>query len=236
MPEPNAPEPPTSGADEAAHGSDALLDALVWLTRHHGSERTAASLVAELPVAGALQPHDALRVMREAGYNAGLVTRRIGDLHKLLLPAVLLLRGRDTCILVRRLDEPGLGTNRYEVVLPGAEGHAVEADEAELATEYTGVALVATPRVRAAAANDANVVLRDPGSHWLWGTLRRFVPYYRSALVAALLSNVLMMVSGIVMSVAYDNGDPAPGLRDAVGAGQRRGDRARFRPAGAAAA
>ena len=204
MPELHAPEPPPSGADEAPHGSDALLDALVWLTRHHGSERTAASLLAELPVTGGLQPHDALRVMREAGYNAGLVTRRIGDLHKLLLPAVLLLRGGEACILVRRLDEPGVDSRRYEVVLPGDEAHAVEADEAELATEYTGVALVATPRVRAAAANDANMVLRDPGSHWLWGTLRRFIPYYRSALVAALLSNVLMMVSGIVMSVAYD--------------------------------
>ena len=27
--------------------------------------------------------------------------------------------------------------------------------------------------------------LAAPGQHWMWGTMRRFVPYYRSALVAA---------------------------------------------------
>ena len=34
--------------------------------------------------------------------------------------------------------------------------------------------------------------------------MRRFVPYYRAALLAALLSNVLMLVTGMVTSVIYD--------------------------------
>jgi ATP-binding cassette, subfamily C, bacterial LapB len=34
--------------------------------------------------------------------------------------------------------------------------------------------------------------------------MRRFIPYYRSALLAALLSNVLMLVTGLVTSVIFD--------------------------------
>ena len=67
------------------------------------------------------------------------------------------------------------------------------------------MALVATPRTAPAArtgpaSDQAASALRDPGSHWLWGTVRRFIPYYRSALLAALLSNTLMLVTGTVTS------------------------------------
>ena len=190
-----APAPPASGID------DALLHSVVWLTRHHGRERSAESLLADLPLTGAMGPDQAIRVMREAGFNAGLIQRRIAEIHSLLLPAVLLLKNGDACIVVRRLD--GAQPDRYEVVMPGAEYISCEAHESELQAEYTGFAFVATPVVQAPTGPDDGL-LHDPGSHWLWGTLRRFFPYYRSALLAAMMSNVLMLVSGLVMSVAYD--------------------------------
>ena len=194
-PEPSA-GPPPSGID------DALLHALVWLTRHHGRERSVESLLADLPLTGPIGPDQAIRVMREAGFNAGLIQRRIGEIHALLLPAVLLLKNGDACIVARRLD--GGAPDRYEVVMPGAECISCEASESELQAEYTGFAFVASPLVQAAAARHDDGPLREPGSHWLWGTLRRFFPYYRSALLAAMMSNVLMLVSGLVMSVVYD--------------------------------
>jgi ATP-binding cassette subfamily C protein LapB len=151
-----------------------------------------------MPLAGALGPDQAVRAMREAGFNAGLVQRKIAEIHSLLLPAVLLLRNGDACIVVKRLS-----AEAYEVVMPGPESHTCKASEAELAGEYTGIAFVASPKVQAPNA-EHNEALRDPNSHWLWGTMRRFIPYYRSSLLAALLSNVLMMVTGLVTSVVYD--------------------------------
>lgn len=191
-------EPGAGGAAAAAPPDDALLQSIVWLTRHHGRERSAASLLAGMPLAGALGPDQAVRAMREAGFNAGLVQRKIADIHSLLLPAVLLLRNGDACIVVKRL-----AADSYEVVMPGPESHTCKASEAELAGEYTGIAFVASPKVQAPNA-EHNEALRDPNSHWLWGTMRRFIPYYRSSLLAALLSNVLMMVTGLVTSVVYD--------------------------------
>lgn len=186
---------------------DPLLQALVWLSRHHGRARSAESLRAGQPLdAGPLAPDQALRVMREAGYNANLVRRKLDEINPLLLPAVLLLDGNDACVLVRRLEPGEDGKPRFEVVFPGADGNACTASAAELEAEFSGFVLLATlPETSQAERNGrGEPLLREPGSHWLWGTLRRFIPYYRAAMVAALLSNVLMLVSGLVTMVIYD--------------------------------
>jgi ATP-binding cassette, subfamily C, bacterial LapB len=187
-------------------GNDALAHALAWLTRYHGRERSAQSLLAGQPIEGRIGPDQAIRVLREAGYNAGLVQRSLSELHHLLLPAVLLLKEGDACIVVAR---DAADPSRYDIVMPGAEHHACSASQAELEAEYSGFALVATPlpapeQQRRTHDSEEAAALRDPARHWLWGTLRRFVPYYRSALVAAFLSNVLMLVTGLATSVIYD--------------------------------
>ncbi|MBL8325157.1 MAG: type I secretion system permease/ATPase [Rubrivivax sp.] len=216
-PVPAQAQPPPGEAGGWDLDNDALAHAVSWLTRHHGRERSAQSLLAGQPVRGRIGPDQALRVLREAGYTAGLVQRPLHELHHLLLPAVLLLKEGDACIVVAR--DPA-DAARYDIVMPGPEHHACSASQAELEAEYTGFALVATPQMaeRPAARTAArgfgtsdgidgtgsHAALADPARHWLWGTLRRFTPYYRSALVAAFLSNVLMLVSGLATSVIYD--------------------------------
>ncbi|WP_457427546.1 type I secretion system permease/ATPase [Roseateles sp. P5_E7] len=206
------PPPPDPLADLASQpAGDPLLQALAWLTRHHGKPRSPESLRAGAPVDGVLTPDGAIRVMREAGYNAGLLRKSIDDINALLLPAVLLLNGGDACVLVRRLDDPAAvsaGACRYEVVFPGPEAAAVPATTAELEPEYSGFMLAVSPLESAHSARVESPMLKlgDRGlaAHWLWGTLKRFVPYYRASMLAALLSNVLMLVSGLVTSVIYD--------------------------------
>ena len=105
---------------------------MVYLTRHHGNERSAHSLLDGMPIDGLLNPDQAVRVMRAAGYNAGLMQRDIGDIHALLLPAILLLKNGDACVLVRRLDTPRGQSPLCEIVMPGQEFHICKATEAEL--------------------------------------------------------------------------------------------------------
>ena len=195
--------------DEQGQGAalehDALLQALVYITMHHGKERSADSLLDGMPIGGMLGPDQAVQVMRQAGYNAGLMQRGIADIHALLLPAILLLKNGDACVLIKRFDTAKGMPPVYEVVMPGAEFHTCRATEDELHAEYLGFALVATPQPdELPGALGREQALLDPNGHWLWGTLRRFIPYYRSAMLAALLSNVLMLVSGLVTSVVYD--------------------------------
>lgn len=200
------PTVPLPGAATAAPAgpawdleNDALAHALSWLTRHHGRERSPESLLSGLGLTSQLGPDQAVRAMRDAGFNAGLVQRRIVDISPMLMPAVLLLRGGDACIVVNRHPD-----GRFDIVMPGRESHACVASADELSGEYIGLALVATPQVRHAAPAEDAALLADPAQHWFWGTLRRFMPYYRSALLAAMLSNVLMLATGLVTSVIYD--------------------------------
>lgn len=212
------PDPLQGLADQPV--GDPLLQALAWLTRHHGRARSMESLRAGAPVDGPLAPDQALRVMREAGYNAGLLRKAIDDINPMLLPAVLLLGEGDACVLVKRVED-----GRYEVVFPGPEAAACMATTAELEPEYSGFVLVISPQETSQAhtRNPDEALLRPAGDHWLWGTLKRFVPYYRSAMLAALLSNVLMLVSGLVTSVIYDKVIPHQAIVTlwtlAVGAG-----------------
>ena len=190
-----------AGLAAASLCDDPLAQALVWLTRHHGDERSVASLFEGQQIVGAVGPDQALRALREAGYHAALVQRSIGDLHGLLLPVVLLLRQGEACIFRARRPQAD-GAAVCSVVVPGPPAKEMLATEAELAAEYTGFALLASRL--ASDPVDRDPAALDPDRHWLWGTLRRFVPYYRSALLAALLSNSLMLVTGTVTSVIYD--------------------------------
>jgi ATP-binding cassette subfamily C protein LapB len=200
------PETPNDGSAVPPPGpawdieNDALAHAIAWLTIHHGRARSPESLLAGQPMAGRVGPDQAVRALREAGFNAGLVQRRIAELNTMLLPAVLLLKAGDAAVVVARHADG----QTYDIVMPGRQHHACVATEAELSGEYTGLALVATPLARPAAPAGDAALYADPASHWFWGTLRRFLPYYRSALVAAMLSNVLMLATGLVTSVIYD--------------------------------
>jgi ATP-binding cassette subfamily C protein LapB len=155
---------------------DALLHSMAYLTRYHGNERSPNSLLDGMPVDGLLNTDQAVRVMRAAGYNAGLMQREIGQIHALLLPAVLLLKNGDACVLVKRFDAAPEVSPMCELVMPGPEFHVCRATETELELEYLGFALVATPQpAQAAGSGHREEPLPDLSGRWLWGTLRRFV-------------------------------------------------------------
>jgi len=187
---------------EAAAG-DALLQCIVWLSKHHGRPRSAESLRAGAAIDGPLMPDQALRLLRDGGYNAGLMAKSIADINPLLLPAILLLGEGDACVLTRRLESDG-NEPRYEVVFPDGQGQPAAATAKELSAAYSGFVMVVTPREEGASGRSADELLAPGSEHWLWGTLRRFMPYYRAAMVAALLSNVLLLVTGLVTAVIFD--------------------------------
>jgi ATP-binding cassette subfamily C protein LapB len=195
--------------------NDPLLRALVWLCEHHAQPRSPQSLLAGLGIDQRLTPPLALRVLQEAGFNATLVQRAPAQILGLLLPAILLLQGGEVCVLLGRIQQAGQQGERlgYRVLLlpPDPSGSPVErlVTEAALLAEYAGTVLIATPRL-AGGAGAAELELA--GGHWLWGTLKRYVPYYRGAMLAAMLSNVLMLFTGLFTSVVYDRVIPHQAL------------------------
>lgn len=198
-----APEPQVA-VTGVRDGVDPLLEALMWLCRHHGIERSEHSLLNGLALQGPMSAQQAVQLLRQAGFSASLVRRPPGKILSLLMPVVMLLKNGDACIVTRRVSSRSkrAGGDRYEVLMPGADEEVCTATEEELLMEYSGYTLIAAlkPGARQGKTSDD----ADERGHWLWSTLKRFIPYYRSAMLAALLSNVLMIVTGLFTSVVYD--------------------------------
>lgn len=191
-------------ADAWSADTDPLLAAVMWLCQHHGLNRSEQSLLNGQALNGALKPQQAVDALRRAGFSASLVQRPPRKILSLLMPVVLLLNNGDACVVTKRLSSASKrgGEETYEIAMPGGDGEVCTATETELLKEYSGYALIAAIKPSARKRSD-EVEDSDP-SHWLWSTLKKYFPYYRSAMLAALLSNVLMMMTGLFTSVVYD--------------------------------
>lgn len=187
---------------------DALLAAVLRVCRHHGVERSRESLLAPLGATSPLSVPLACRVLQEAGMRVARVEREPADILALLLPAILLLKDGQAAVLLGR--EVADGATRFRLWLPqaGVEGTERTFDATEMSAHYAGEALLVSPEPAASAVSGGSAQAADAaealGGHWFWRTLRRYVPYYRGAMLAALLSNVLMLLIGLFTSVVYD--------------------------------
>ncbi len=182
----------------------ALAEAAVWLLAHHGRHCSVQALFADIGMPGPLGIDHTLRALGEQGFKASVLERRLEDIHPLLMPVVLLLDAGDACVLLARLDIDDPDGRCYKILLPGDQEVVQCLTPAELGARYSGFILAATPNPNTREDKLSPAWSVDPTRHWLWGTLRRFLPYYRSAMVAALLSNVLMLATGLVTAVIFD--------------------------------
>ncbi|GAB1436873.1 type I secretion system permease/ATPase [Sphaerotilus sulfidivorans] len=195
----------------AAGSADALLGAVHWLCRHHGIERSADSLLDGLGVPRPLTPAGACQVLEHAGLQAGRVRRDAGEVLALLLPVLLPLRdGRAAVLLARHVEADGRRIHELLIFDAGGTTPAPQRlDDAALRALHDGDMLLAGPGeslgVRGLSSRSAaDAPAESLDGHWFWRTLRRYLPYYRGAMLAALLSNVLMLAGGLFAMVVYD--------------------------------
>ena len=178
---------------------DPLLACLVELTRLHGRPSTRAALSAGLPLeGGCLTPTLFARAATRAGLSSRIVRRALVAIDPVLLPAILLLKGDQACVL--------LGWNAAgdsaQLLFPETGQGAITLTREELAERYLGIALFARPRF----AFDARTpeVGKVAARHWFWGALLEQRALYRDVLGAALLINVFALVMPLFSMNVYD--------------------------------
>lgn len=188
----------TAGREDLLH-HDPLLDCLVELTRIHGRPSTRAALVAGLPLEnGLLTPSLFWRAAARAGLSAKLVRRPLDRLDTLLLPAVLLLKGEEACVLLG-WDESGTNAR---LLFPDTGQGTVTLSRSELAERYAGISIFARPHFRfdKRTPQVGEVKLR----HWFWGALADQWPVYRDVLAAAFLINMMALSLPLFTMNVYD--------------------------------
>jgi ATP-binding cassette subfamily C protein LapB len=188
-----------SGLREDVIHHDPLLDCLVELTRIHGRPSTRAALVAGLPLEnGVLTPSLFARAASRSGLSAKLVRRALERIDEVLLPAVLLLKNEEACVLLG-WDESG---ENARLLFPETGQGSVQLSRVELQARYAGVAIFARPHFRfdRRTPQVGQVKLR----HWFWGALAEQLPVYRDVLAAALLINVMALAMPLFVMNVYD--------------------------------
>jgi ATP-binding cassette subfamily C protein LapB len=177
---------------------DPLLDCLIEVCRLHGQAATRASLSTGLPMGKGPMPLTlAERAAARGGLAAKLQRLPLKDIDDKTLPAILILKDNQACVL---LSQDAQGQAR--VLLPETGQGSVSFTAQELAERYTGVALFVRPHFRFDERTPE--VRATKTGHWFWGAVlaQRFV--YRDVLSAALLINLFALAFPIFSMNVYD--------------------------------
>ncbi|MDR0576578.1 MAG: type I secretion system permease/ATPase [Candidatus Accumulibacter sp.] len=182
---------------------DPLLDCLVELTRLNGRPSTRAALSAGLPLEnGSLTPSLFARAAARAGLSGRIVRRALAGIDDALLPAILLLKEDQACVLIGWDKSGSKSGGKARLLFPETGQGEVTLSRKELAERYSGVALFARPRFAfdARAPEVGNIVQR----HWFWGALLEQRKVYRDVIGAAFLINVFAVVMPLFTMNVYD--------------------------------
>ena len=189
-------EPASWSIGTGTAGDDPLLTCLVLLCELLECPTSAGRLTAGLPLEdGRLTPTLAVRAAARAGLAARLVRRPLDRITDLTMPCILLLEGRDACLLVARSGA------RAIVALPETGGRT-ELALADLASRYTGHALFARPKLR--LDREAGPARPEPSGSWFWGTLAQAWRIYGEVLLAAVLINLFALAAPLFIMNVYD--------------------------------
>ncbi len=177
---------------------DPLLTCLVFLTRHYGRPRSAEVLKAGLPFAGRRMPTSIfLRAAERAGFVGRVIKRRLGAISPLVLPAVLVLKGEQACVLIEFVDK-----KTALVMLPEGGGGVQRVELAALDKLYTGYAIFLRPEFRFDAQRQERDIPRPRA--WFWGTIFRSRWIYFQVALAAFLINTFALTSSMFIMGVYD--------------------------------
>ncbi|MES9905835.1 MAG: type I secretion system permease/ATPase [Sedimenticola sp.] len=190
-----------TASDVDNEAADPLLGALVMLTKHYGRPYTINALRSGLPLEeNRLTPHLFVRAAARAGLNARVTARKLKKIPDMVLPVVLLLEGKDACILVKRMWKEG--QQLAEVIFPQTGGGVDVVPIDELQSLYAGYTIFVKPEFSFKHSMESEEV--PTAASWFWGTLRKFWPTYTQVLLAAVLINSFALASPLFVMNVYD--------------------------------
>jgi len=177
---------------------DPLLDSVVAIARIYGVATTREALTAGLPLENnLLTPALLPRAAARAGLTAKLARRSIDELRPGLLPVILLLKEKQSCLLLEWLPN-GDAMVRF----PEGGESADTVTRAELDALFAGVVFFIKPVFRFdPRAPKSGEVKSD---HWFWSVVFQNWRLYRDSLIAALMVNIFALAMPIFSMTVYD--------------------------------
>lgn len=178
---------------------DPLLGCLVILTRIEHNPFAPETLIASLPlVDNKLTPELFIRAAERAGLSAQLVTRKLGEISPLVLPAVLLLKNKQACVLVDINQKKGFA----KIIQPESGEGETTVLLSELERQYIGYSIYTRPTYRFDLRTDEG--FKERPKSWFWGVIAKTWPLYTEVLAASFFINLFTIASSLFVMNVYD--------------------------------
>ena len=187
---------------------DELLQCLVIFTKLHNNPYSADALTIGLPVKDgdeielfSLKSSRSLfsRAASRAGFASTLVRKDLEQISPLVLPCILMLRGKKACILQSFSKDK----KTANIITPELSTGTSTIEISKLKEEYLGYAYYLK---REFVPEDTSLTkLIDAGNdHWFWGTLKRSKKIYFDVVLASFIINLFVLASPLFTMNVYD--------------------------------
>ena len=143
-----------------------------------------------------LTPSLFVRAAARAGLVARVVKRSLRALTNVVLPAVLILKGDQACVLLE------IGPGGASVMLPETGGGVHTLDPDALRRMHAGYVIYARPEHHTGGGSLA--AEPTPARGWFWGPLLESWPTYIQVVLAAVLINVFALATPLFIMTVYD--------------------------------
>ena len=187
---------------------DELLQCLVIFTKLHNNPYSADALTIGLPVKDgdeielfSLKSSRSLfsRAASRAGFASTLVRKDIEQISPLVLPCILMLRGKKACILQSFSKDK----KTANIITPELSTGTSAIEISKLKEEYLGYAYYLKREF--VPEDTSSTKLIDAGNdHWFWGTLKRSKKIYFDVVLASFIINLFVLASPLFTMNVYD--------------------------------
>lgn len=192
----------TKNTEPSSQGSpyiDPLLNCLVIISKLNHRPYSAEALRAGLPLENNLvTPRVLIRAAERAGFSSRLSKKSLEKISNLLLPAILLLKNGQACVLVKITKD-----NIAEVILPENPEGISRISLHQLEQDYQGEIILLKPVIEMETrANKPSGTTEEKS--WFFSTLWRYRYIYSQVIIAALFINIFTLVGPLFIMNVYD--------------------------------
>lgn len=187
---------------------DPLLACLVTFTKLHNKPYSAEALTVGLPVEDGIDSVELFsmegskslfsRAAKRAGFASTLVKKSLAEISPLVLPCILILKGRQACIL----ESFNKDKTKAKIIYPELQEGQNWVDLEVLKDEYLGYCFFLKKEF---APEETKEHLIDGGNeHWFWGTIKKSKKIYIDVIVASIVINLFVLASPLFTMNVYD--------------------------------
>ncbi|WP_107945699.1 type I secretion system permease/ATPase [Campylobacter concisus] len=187
---------------------DELLQCLVIFTKLHNNPYSADALTIGLPVKDgeeielfSLKSSKSLfsRAASRAGFASTLVRKDLDQISPLVLPCILMLRGKKACILQSFSEDKKMAN----IITPDLSTGTSTIETSKLKDEYLGYAYY-LKREFVPEDTSSTKLIEAGNDHWFWGTLKRSKKIYFDVVIASFIINLFVLASPLFTMNVYD--------------------------------